>query len=98
MYQHIGAVVTQRLLSKKVDMATRFQIFFALETAQIPLPKVWIQLFYLQRWVNSRIDLVIAIDLGEEKLNLYLERDVFHKACQRHITPNPKIRYFCLNL
>ena len=45
----------------------------AFHIAQIPLGKVWIQLFSLQLWVNSKADwffsLAEATSLGEGKLN-----------------------------
>ena len=44
----------------------------AFHIALIPLGKVWIQLFSLQLWVNSRVDWVISVgeatSLGEGKL------------------------------
>ena len=52
-----------------MDTATRVQILDEVNSIShklIPLGKVWIQLFSLQLWVNSREDLVLLLWLGNQ--------------------------------
>ena len=70
---------------------TTWTRLFALYTVLMPLEKLWIQLFFLQLWANSKADWVLQPWLGNQcrrkktefkPVNLCLKTDlVSHPAC-----------------
>ena len=55
------AMVTVEVNGYSVSSSNPELCFFAFPVSLIPLGKVWLQIFFLLRWINSRVDLSLIL-------------------------------------